>query len=173
MCAAWWCWAGLHFGIFPKIRPRHDDVILTAGDCMDISCVTTEYRRIIIFDAECAFCSSWVRWVFHRDTRGLFLFCPLQSPKGKAFIDRLDPAVDPSRTMVTIEQGRMYTRSTAFLRVVRYLKFPWCMLYAGVVVPRPVRNWIYEKIALHRFRLFGRSDACASMPEKMKPRVLT
>lgn len=58
--------------------------------------------------------------------------------------------------MREIEGGRAQMRSTAALLIARRLRFPWPMLYAFIVVPRPIRDWIYDFIASHRFGFSGR-----------------
>lgn len=68
--------------------------------------------------------------------------------------------------MVFLEEGRAYLRSTAFLRIMRRLPFPWPLLHAAVIVPRPLRDLVYDLIARHRYRLFGRRESClAPTPE--------
>ena len=72
-----------------------------------------------------------------------------------------------------MDQGRAYTRSTAALRIARRLRFPWPLLYAFIIVPRPLRDLIYDFIARHRYRWFGKRDACMMPTPELRARFLT
>lgn len=63
-------------------------------------------------------------------------------------------------TMVYIEDGVPYFRSTAFLRAVRLLRFPWPALAVGLLIPGPVRDWVYDRVAWNRYRIFGKKQEC-------------
>ena len=75
-------------------------------------------------------------------------------------------------SVVLIEDGRVYTRSTAALRIVRRLVFPWPLIYALMVVPRPLRDMVYDLIARHRYWWFGKRDACMVPTPEIRARFL-
>ncbi len=72
---------------------------------------------------------------------------------------------DTFDTMVYVEDGQAYFRSTAFLKIVAHLPFPYPLLGLGWVIPQMLRDWLYDRIALNRYRLFGRRSTCM-MPDK-------
>ena len=117
----------------------------------------TTPRAVILFDGPCHLCQWSVRFLLARDRRAYFKFAPLDSPAARA-LGVVRPAVP--ETIVLVEDGRIYTRSDAVLRIVSRLGWPWRLVAALRVVPRPLRDSAYTFIARHRYRWFGRSDVC-------------
>ncbi|MEX2528178.1 MAG: thiol-disulfide oxidoreductase DCC family protein [Gemmatimonadota bacterium] len=115
---------------------------------------------ILLFDGVCNLCTASVRWVLPRDPDGNFRFASLQSEVGRKLL--LDAGGNPEEldSVVLLEGGRLWERSTAALRVARKLKAPWPLLYAFILVPRPIRDWVYDLVARHRYRIFGRKEEC-------------
>lgn len=105
---------------------------------------------VILFDGDCGFCSRWASFVAARDPRRRFRFLGLASVEGQALLEAwgFDPGnVD---TVVLVEDGRVSTHSNAVLRILRRLHAPWPLLYGLVIVPRPIRDAVYHRIAAHR-----------------------
>lgn len=75
-------------------------------------------------------------------------------------------------TVVLVDAGRAFTRSTAALRVFRRLRQPWPLAYALIVVPRPMRDWIYDAVARRRYRWFGKREACMVPTASLRRRFL-
>jgi predicted DCC family thiol-disulfide oxidoreductase YuxK len=121
----------------------------------------------------CNFCNRSVNWIIRRDTRGYFRFAPLQSQAGEALQERY--GLDPSAldTLVLIERGKVYVKSTAALRIVRRLRSPWRALYALIAVPRPVLDFGYDSFARRRYRWFGKRDECMVPSPKVRERFLS
>ena len=115
---------------------------------------------ILLFDGVCNLCTATVRWVLPRDPDGHFRFASLQSEVGKKLLTEAGGNPDELDSVVLLEDGELWERSTAALRVARRLKAPWPLLYTFILVPRPIRNWVYDKVALYRYRVFGRKEEC-------------
>jgi len=128
---------------------------------------------VILFDGMCCLCSGAVAFLIRRDSRAHFRFAPLQSDGAKALVGALgfSPAALPD-SLVLIESGHAYVRSTAALRIARALAFPWLLLYAFILVPRAIRDGIYDFIAAHRYRWFGRREACMTPAPEAQRRFL-
>jgi predicted DCC family thiol-disulfide oxidoreductase YuxK len=114
---------------------------------------------VILFDGVCNVCSGFVQFVIERDPAGRFQFGALQSDEGQRLLASIGHSSHLD-TMVLVEQGRVFTRSAAALRVVRSLRFPWPLVYALVAVPAPLRDRLYDFFARHRYEWFGRRDRC-------------
>jgi predicted DCC family thiol-disulfide oxidoreductase YuxK len=132
---------------------------------------TPELRAVILFDGVCNLCNGAVRFVIERDPAGRFQFAALQSAAAARLVgsrsrDRLPDSI------VLVEDGRLWTRSTAALRIARRLRFPWPAAYAMIVVPRPLRDWIYNLVARNRYTWFGRRDACMVPAPALQARFL-
>jgi predicted DCC family thiol-disulfide oxidoreductase YuxK len=117
-------------------------------------------RPIILFDGVCNLCNAAVDFVLARDTKAVFRFASLQSPVGQQLVIQCGMGSDALETMVLVEQGRCYVRSTAALRVVRRLRSPWPAFYTLIVLPRPIRDLVYGWVARNRYGWFGKRETC-------------
>lgn len=130
-------------------------------------------RRIVLIDGVCHFCQGAVRFIVKRDPEGRFNFASLQSELGGELAGGVGfEASSEPNTLVLIEDGKRYVRSTAALRIARRLRFPWPLLYALIIVPRPLRDAVYRWIARNRYRWFGKDDTCPIPPPGVRRRFL-
>jgi predicted DCC family thiol-disulfide oxidoreductase YuxK len=115
---------------------------------------------VVLYDGVCGFCHSSVQFIIRRDPNRRFVFEPLQSEVGRSLAE--SHGIDALRLdgLVLIEDGVAYQKSTAALRIARRLRFPWPMLTAFLLVPRPIRDWLYDQFAKRRYRWFGKTDVC-------------
>jgi predicted DCC family thiol-disulfide oxidoreductase YuxK len=129
---------------------------------------------ILLFDGVCNLCNAWVNFLIDRDSVGALRFASLQSGAAQellASLGRPPPASEPD-TVLLVEQGRVFERSTAVLRTARHLRGAWPLLAALLVVPRPVRDGLYRWISRHRYRWFGRSEVCRVPTPELEARFL-
>jgi predicted DCC family thiol-disulfide oxidoreductase YuxK len=125
---------------------------------------------VLLFDGVCTLCNGFVPFVIERDPAGRFQFAPLQSDAAVRLLGVAPPLLPDS--LVLLEDGRLFTRSTAALRVARGLRFPWPLAYVLVAVPRPMRDWVYDVVARNRYRWFGRRDVCMVPTPELRSRFL-
>ncbi len=116
--------------------------------------------KILLFDGVCYLCNGSVRFVYRFDSDKNFHFGHLQSAAGRALLKRHGLATDELSTFVLIDAGRVYTKSDAWLRVMNTLGWPWRAAGIFWIVPRRVRDAIYDWIGRNRYRWFGRSEHC-------------
>jgi predicted DCC family thiol-disulfide oxidoreductase YuxK len=116
---------------------------------------------VILFDGVCNLCNGFVRFVIARDRVGRFRFAPLESDAARRLLGQADAdrSVLPG-SLVLVEGDRVFRRSTAALRIARGLGWPWRLAYGLIAVPRPLRDWVYDVVARHRYQWFGRRDVC-------------
>ena len=140
------------------------------------NCATSDRNEIenpvLLFDGVCNLCTASVRWVLPRDPDEHFHFASLQSEVGRKLLVEAGGNPDELDSVVLLEDGRLWERSTAALRVARRLKAPWPLLYAFILVPRPIRDWIYNIVARHRYRVFGRKQECMIPDPGVRARFL-
>ena len=125
---------------------------------------------MLLFDGVCTLCNGFVRFVIDRDPAGRFQFAPLQSDAARRVLGSAPQPLPDS--LVLVENGRLFMRSSAALRVARGLRFPWPLAYVFVAVPRPVRDWMYDAVARNRYRWFGRRDVCMVPTPELRARFL-
>ena len=132
----------------------------------------TREGGVVLFDGTCAFCEGAVIFIARRDPAGYFRFGASQTPDTSAILIAHGVNRESVRSLVLIEDGAVYLRSTASLRVVRRLVWPWPLLGALLLVPAPIRDPFYRVVAAVRHRLSGRSNACELPPPAIRDRLL-
>jgi predicted DCC family thiol-disulfide oxidoreductase YuxK len=117
---------------------------------------------IVVFDGVCNLCNFWVRFVAARDPGRQVRFASMQSPAGEALLARHGYRAAGLDTLLVIESGILYVKTDAIARVLARLGGFWRFLSLLLrCVSRPVRDWLYTRVALNRYRLFGRREVCA------------
>jgi predicted DCC family thiol-disulfide oxidoreductase YuxK len=127
---------------------------------------------VVLFDGTCAFCERSVSFIAARDPVGYFRFGASQSPQAAALLAAYGLSRETARSIILIEDGRAYLRSTASLRIAARLTFPWSLARVFLRVPAPVRDAVYGVIAAIRHRIAGRSNACEVPPPAIRARMI-
>ena len=120
----------------------------------------TQESAIVMFDGVCVLCNACVQFLIKYDTERIFTLASMQSPEGQAILQWFGLPTDEFETMLVVEGRSYYVRSTAFIRIFARLPFPWNGLRFLRIVPGFIRNWVYNRIALNRYALFGKFDSC-------------
>ena len=115
---------------------------------------------VVLFDGVCNLCNDSVDFILSRDPAGYFRFAPLQSEPAKPLLARCKLPSSFLDNIVLVENGECHVRSTAALRIARRLAWPWPLFYAAIVIPRPLRDAIYDWVARNRYRWFGKREHC-------------
>lgn len=126
---------------------------------------------LILFDGVCNLCNGSVQFIIKRDKDARFRFASLQSEAGKKILEQFQLPVDTFNSFILYEDGKIYTRSTAALRVFSQLK-RWKWVGAFKYVPRFIRDGVYNLIARNRYRWFGKKDECMIPTPELKSRFL-
>lgn len=126
---------------------------------------------IVMFDGECNFCDSSVRFIIKRDPQGYFKFAALQSEAGLELKEKygISNHID---SFILIEDEIVYKFSDGALRVCKNLNGLWKYLYIFILVPRPIRNSVYKFIAKNRYRWFGKKESCMIPSPEVRSRFL-
>lgn len=145
-----------------------------------------DMAAIVLFDGVCNFCDSSVNFIIDHDPHGYFKFAPLQSDIGRDLAERngfqseaaqsgSQPAADdlvPIDSIILVEDDRVYTHSTAALRIAKRLSGLWKLAYGFIIVPAFIRDFFYRLFARYRYRFFGRKDACMLPSPEIRARFL-
>lgn len=127
-----------------------------------------ERGPIILFDGVCNLCTGSVRFVIARDKRKQFRFASLQSPVAEKLLGRRDQL----ESMVLVVGGRTYRKSTAALLIARRLDGLWPLLAVFLVIPRFLRDAVYDWIGTRRYRMFGKRELCWTPQPELADRFL-
>jgi predicted DCC family thiol-disulfide oxidoreductase YuxK len=128
---------------------------------------------VVVFDGMCNLCSRAVRFILRRDRRGAFRFAALQSEAGARLLLRhgIDPATVDSLLLVL--DGTPLRKSDAILGIAGSLGAPWSFLALFRVLPKRMRDGLYDVMARNRTAWFGRSDRCSLPDAGDRARFLT
>jgi predicted DCC family thiol-disulfide oxidoreductase YuxK len=127
---------------------------------------------VVLFDGVCNLCNGTVQFIIARDPSARFHFAALGSEAAQRVLADAGVSGPLPDSVALVEGGQVYTRSNAALRIARRLPFPWPMMAGFMVVPRPLRDMVYDLIARHRYRWFGKRDACMLPTPEIRKRFL-
>jgi len=128
---------------------------------------------ILLFDGVCNFCDGTVNFLMARDPDRRLRFAALQSEAGDRLIQQFAIAGDPLESLILVEGGRAYLRSTAVLRALRHLRGPWRLASWLLAIPRFIRDPVYSFVARNRYRWFGTRMSCRVPTPADRERFLT
>lgn len=114
-----------------------------------------------------------MQFVLQRDKKGLFLFASLQGTAGQALLLSTNKPTEKFDSFILADQGKIYTRSSAALKVLRQLGGAWSWIASiAWLVPKPLRDTIYSWVARNRYKWFGQKDTCWLPSPEWKDRFL-
>ena len=120
---------------------------------------------IVLYDGVCGLCNRAVQFLLKRDRHDRFRFAPLQSDFAANLLQR--HGIDPTKldtVYAVVNHGEtneiLLAKGDAFLLFAKVLGGIWSVARLGRVIPRPVRNWLYDFVAANRYRVFGKAESC-------------
>ncbi|MCC7063838.1 MAG: thiol-disulfide oxidoreductase DCC family protein [Planctomycetes bacterium] len=128
--------------------------------------------RVVLFDGDCNLCNGAVQFVLRRDPRAVFHFASLQSAVGRQLLASVGANATLPDSIVLVQDGALALKSTAALRIARGLRWPWPLFAVFFVVPRPLRDLLYDWIARNRYRWFGKRESCLVPTPALRARFL-
>lgn len=129
-------------------------------------------NSIILFDGVCNFCNGAVNFVIKRNSKSTIMFASLQSIGGKELLKKYHLPADDMKSFIFIEDEIVYNRSTAALKVCRHLRGLWPLCYGFIIVPKFIRDGIYNWIAKNRYKWFGVKNECMIPTPDVKARFI-
>lgn len=125
-----------------------------------------------MFDGVCNLCNGAVQFVIKRDNKNQFLFASLQSEEGKQLLEEHDFPTKKMDSFFLVEDGKVHERSTAALKVLKKLNGFWGLFYGFIIIPKFIRDGVYNIIARNRYQWFGRKDDCMIPTPELKAKFL-
>ena len=122
--------------------------------------LNTHSHPVIFFDGVCNLCTGSVQFIIKHDPKHYFRFASLQSELGQQVLQQFNLPSAEFGSFILLEEGKIYTKSTAALRVTKKLDGLWPVLFSFMIVPPFIRNWVYSFIAKNRYRWFGKKESC-------------
>jgi predicted DCC family thiol-disulfide oxidoreductase YuxK len=130
-----------------------------------------EQGAVILFDGVCNLCNGFVQFVIKRDNVAYFSFAALQSDYAQQKLDA--DLVDKNlSSVILMENGIVYTQSTAALRILKQMSGLYPLLYAFIIVPSFIRDAVYKWVARNRYKWFGKTEYCMVPTPELKARFI-
>jgi predicted DCC family thiol-disulfide oxidoreductase YuxK len=129
-------------------------------------------QPIILFDGVCNYCNSLINWLIKADKKKVYRFATIQSEAGQALLKTYGLEEAAVNSFIMIRGGKAYQKSTAALKVMDGLPWYWKEVQVLRVVPRFLRDEIYDFIARNRYKWFGKRDTCMMPTPELRDRFL-
>ena len=133
-------------------------------------------EHLVLYDGVCGLCNAATQFILARDRRGIFAFASLQSATGRMWLERFGRNPDSLDTFAIVTNYQtapaMEDKSTAALLTARALGAPWSWLTIFKVMPKAIRDRVYDFVARHRYQWFGRYDTCLIPTPDQRARFL-
>ena len=129
-------------------------------------------QPIVFFDGVCNFCNYWVNFAIKRDKEKRLKFASLQGEYAKKILPRYGINQTLVNSVVLVDNGKVYTQSSAAFRICKYLDGGWKLGYGLMVIPKIIRDFFYDFIARNRYRWFGKKESCMVPGPGIKERFL-
>ena len=127
-------------------------------------------RPLFLFDGVCVLCSTGASFLMRHDQEGRVEFASAQSELGRAVYDKLGKPIDES--YVLIDSEGWHTKSDGYFQLAAILGGWWQLTKVFRLIPRPIRDWVYDRVAANRYRWFGKTEYCALLSEEQRARLI-
>ena len=127
---------------------------------------------VILFDGVCNLCNRSVQFVIRHDRMKQFRFASLQSKTGVELLEKFGLAANDLNSFVLIDGNRAFTRSRAALEMVKKVGGGWKLFYSLIILPKILRDGVYNWVSRNRYRWFGKREACMIPSADLKDRFL-
>ncbi len=130
-----------------------------------------EKHGVILFDGVCNLCDGFVQRIIVADQKDFFRFASLQSETGQNLLSAY-PDLQNLKSIVYLENGKVFTKSSAALKISSHLGGKWKILKIGYLLPKFLRNGVYDLIAKYRYNWFGKKEQCMVPTPELKAKFL-
>ena len=134
--------------------------------------MTNPDHSILLFDGICNLCNGLVQFTIKRDKKAMFKFAALQSEFGQHWLEKNELSKDELTSVVLIQGDQYFTKSTAVLSLLKKLGGAWGVFYGLIIIPRALRDLIYDTVAKSRYKLFGKQNACMIPTPELEAKFL-
>ncbi len=136
----------------------------------------SNYNNIILFDGVCSLCNRSVVFILENEKHAIFRFASIQSDIGQEILMHYGKQMSEAQSLNSVYlvlSNKLLDKSNAALQIARKLKFPHNLLYIGILIPKFIRDGMYNYIAKHRYKWFGKNEMCAIPKPIWKHRIIS
>lgn len=129
-------------------------------------------QPLILFDGECNFCNSFIRFIINNEGSKKYFFASQNSTVGKEYMSNIQNS-ECINSIILFEHQKYYLESTAVLKIFRELRGVWKLVYILIIIPKPLRDLAYRYVAKRRKLIFKQTKTCIIPTEEIKERFLS
>ena len=129
-------------------------------------------KPILFFDGVCNLCSGFVQFVIERDPESKFRFASLQSGTGQKVLRDNKLSETNLSTVILLKDGKYFTHSDVALEMSRDMGGLWTFFYVFKIIPKTLRDKIYDWVATNRYKWFGEKESCWLPTPELQARFL-
>ncbi len=127
---------------------------------------------VVLFDGVCNFCNYWVNFAIRHDPKSVLKFAPLQGETARQLAARHTIDATAITSVILLDNGKVYTQSSASLRICKYLAGGWKLFYGLMIIPKFIRDALYNFVARNRYKWFGKKEQCMVPTPAVRERFL-
>lgn len=116
--------------------------------------------QIVIFDGICNLCNGATQFIIKRDTNNIFLFAAMQSDAAKKMLNEYVANREIPDSIILIKDKKIYEKSDALIEITTHLSGLWPILKISRVIPKKLRDCLYDWLAKNRYKIFGKRETC-------------
>jgi predicted DCC family thiol-disulfide oxidoreductase YuxK len=113
-----------------------------------------------LFDGHCMLCSRAVQYHLKHEKNDAVRFVAIQAIEGRALAKSYNLDPDDPDSFLFITNGKAYEKSDAVFQLLKHVGGPARLLSIGAILPRVLRDWLYDRVARNRYAVFGKSETC-------------
>lgn len=130
-------------------------------------------KPLLFFDGVCNLCNGFVQFVIERDPESKFRFASLQSDAGQQVLQDMNMSETEFGTVILLKNGKTYTHSDVALEMSLDLGGLWTLFYVFKIIPKVLRDKIYDWVAANRYKWFGEKESCWLPTPELQARFLS
>lgn len=134
--------------------------------------MSTQNKKIILFDGVCNLCNGSVIFMIKRDKKDVLRYAALQTEIGQEMVEKYNIDTSKIDSIILIDNDKYYYKSTAALRIARHLSGAYPLLAVFLILPAFMRDWIYDIIARNRYKWFGKKESCMIPTPELKSKFI-
>lgn len=123
-------------------------------------------KYILFFDGACVLCNGYVDWLLKVDKKDQFRFTAQQSESGRQLIEKYNLPTDVKTVLLLSPNGEVFKYSDVALKIMKVLGWPYNILYPTIIIPKFIRDTVYNWIAKNRYKWFGKKEDACMIPDK-------
>jgi len=134
--------------------------------------IMLENNKIILFDGVCNLCNGAINYVIKKDKKNVFKFAPLQSEIGIKLTSKFNIDTSKVDSIILVDGEKHYEKSSAALHIAKHLSGAYPLLFGFMIVPKFIRNEVYDYVARNRYKWFGKKESCMIPTAELQSKFL-